>query len=174
MKANQIVKGGHYSARISGNFTTVVVNEILERNGRTVYDVTNLTTGRRVTFRSAQRFRGNAIKPNRKPMEDEKRPDPTTSLTEVTEAVPSMTGSSQTTMSGPAICTEPEHTHKAHWLDNVTMMRHPTYYVPGCGWWSEDGSYWTNNIDRSVTSAEFDRAKILLVGGPKDGQVIHC
>ncbi len=71
MKASEIKKGGLYIARISGNIVTVRVDEIretsasrmnrysgrLERTDKTVYDVTNLDTGRRTTFRSAAKFR---------------------------------------------------------------------------------------------------------------------
>ena len=69
MKANEITKGGKYIAKVSGNLVTVRVDEIRETSrGRmaaggytygtaTVYDVTNLKTGRRTTFRSAAKFR---------------------------------------------------------------------------------------------------------------------
>ena len=71
MKANEIEKGGKYIAKVSGNLTTVRVDEIREVIKRgwnsyaaaptyrdaVVYDVTNLTTGRRTTFKSAAKFR---------------------------------------------------------------------------------------------------------------------
>ena len=63
MKKHEIVVGGHYQARISGNFVTVKVESIRQREGygttrdRTVYDVLNLKTGRRTTFDSAAKFR---------------------------------------------------------------------------------------------------------------------
>jgi hypothetical protein len=58
MKRHEIVVGHQYRARITGRFVTVRVDQIREGyTGRTVYDVTNLVTGRHVTFRSAQRFR---------------------------------------------------------------------------------------------------------------------
>ncbi len=61
MKKNEIRAGGRYTARVSGNLTTVRVDAIRECTGwdrdKTVYDVTNLTTGRKTTFRSAAKFR---------------------------------------------------------------------------------------------------------------------
>jgi hypothetical protein len=72
MKANEIQVGRKYRAKVGGNLTTVRVDAIreVERFGgtdaytgrakwtdRPVYDVTNLTTGRRTTFRSAAKFR---------------------------------------------------------------------------------------------------------------------
>ncbi len=75
MKAKDITVGGKYRAKVSGKIVTVRVDAIREVNrfagtdaysGRskyrdqTVYDVTNLTTGRRTTFRSAMKFRGEA------------------------------------------------------------------------------------------------------------------
>lgn len=67
MKAKDIKIGDTYIARISGKLTTVRVTDIRERfspgrygaNGRwqSFYDVVNLRTNRRTTFRSAQKFR---------------------------------------------------------------------------------------------------------------------
>lgn len=67
MKKAEIKVGGHYKAKVSGNLVTVRVDEIREvagvrpMFGRTpysnVYDVTNLKTGRKTTFRSAAKFR---------------------------------------------------------------------------------------------------------------------
>ena len=71
MKAKDIKIGGHYIAKVSGKLTTVRVDAIrktsrgrtnswsgrYEQQACTVYDVTNLATGRRVTFRSAAKFR---------------------------------------------------------------------------------------------------------------------
>jgi len=71
MKANEIEKGGKYVAKVSGVLTTVRVDEIrevswsrmnhysgrLDRTDKVVYDVTNLKTGRRTTFKSAAKFR---------------------------------------------------------------------------------------------------------------------
>lgn len=64
MKKNEIKVGGLYRARVSGNSTTVRVDAIRpvtqygsgDRNV-VLYDVTNLATGRRTTFRSAAKFR---------------------------------------------------------------------------------------------------------------------
>ena len=68
MKKSEIVIGGHYRARISGNFVTVRVEKIRQRAGykdqeRTVFDVLNLDTGRRTTFDSAAKFRSVAKGP---------------------------------------------------------------------------------------------------------------
>ena len=63
MKKSEIEIGGMYVARVSSKFTTVRVDAIRESfainkdTGRIVYDVTNLTTGRKLTFRSAGKFR---------------------------------------------------------------------------------------------------------------------
>lgn len=62
MKRAEIKVGGKYQARVSGNFVTVQVDAIRKRRGfadreETVYDVTNLRTGRKITFRSAAKFR---------------------------------------------------------------------------------------------------------------------
>lgn len=66
MKKADIKIGGHYIARVSGKLTTVRVDAIQDRNGidggryvkaHTDYDVTNLATGRKLTFRSAAKFR---------------------------------------------------------------------------------------------------------------------
>ena len=63
MKANEIHIGSTYTARVSGNFVTVRVDAIREHITRASeprrlsYDVTNLTTGRKLVFRSAQKFR---------------------------------------------------------------------------------------------------------------------
>jgi len=65
MKKHEITVGGHYTARVSGNFVTVRVDRIEERTnlgGRaeTHYHVTNLNTKRTTRFRSAAKFRGKA------------------------------------------------------------------------------------------------------------------
>lgn len=86
MKANEIKVGGIYRARISGNFVDVRVDAIRETTKRgwnnysgqptyhdaVVYDVTNLTTGRRTTFKTAGKFRREvkpAVTPGRRPNE---------------------------------------------------------------------------------------------------------
>jgi hypothetical protein len=58
MKAKDIVSGKHYRAKVSGKLVTVRVDEI-RRSGRDkkLFLVTNLSTNRRMTFRSAARFR---------------------------------------------------------------------------------------------------------------------
>src|SRR3990167_434569 len=87
MRANEIKVGGTYQAKVSGKLTEVRVDDIRTRTGihsqgrkmirqdRTVYDVTNLATGRSTTFESAMKFRGvvNSDQPARRPaktMED--------------------------------------------------------------------------------------------------------
>lgn len=77
MKASEIKVGGIYRARISGNFVDVLVDNIREttKRGRStdysgrpnyvdgvVYEVTNLTTGRSTTFKTAGKFRSE-VKP---------------------------------------------------------------------------------------------------------------
>ena len=64
MKAKDIVVGGKYVAKVSGKLVTVRVDAIRtrqsgfgQRPATDVYDVTNLTTGRKTTFRSAAKFR---------------------------------------------------------------------------------------------------------------------
>lgn len=79
MKKAEIKVGGMYRARISGKFVDVRVDRIRQRvNGAgrdaTVFDVTNLTTGRTTTFASAAKFRGPAAGvqiPTRRLTEDE-------------------------------------------------------------------------------------------------------
>lgn len=75
MKKAEIRVGGHYTARVSGKYVTVRVDAIrqIDEGYRreplttkspviTVYDVTNLATGRKTTFRSAAKFRSEVEK----------------------------------------------------------------------------------------------------------------
>lgn len=63
MKVNEIEVNGLYRARVAGRLTTVRVDAIRNpwdspsRSTPPRYDVTNLATGRRTTFRSAAKFR---------------------------------------------------------------------------------------------------------------------
>ena len=59
MKAKYIKIGGLYRAKVAGKLTTVRVGGLTDNafGQRLVYDVTNLATGRRTTFRSAAKFR---------------------------------------------------------------------------------------------------------------------
>lgn len=61
MKKSEIRVGGVYLAKVSDKITRVRVDQIRECGGfdksRQMYDVTNLTTGRKTTFRSAAKFR---------------------------------------------------------------------------------------------------------------------
>lgn len=69
MKAAEIKVGERYLAKVNGRVVTVRVDAVRERyistRTQTVYDVTNLTTGRKTTFRSAAKFRASAA-PNTK------------------------------------------------------------------------------------------------------------
>lgn len=61
MKAAEIKVGGHYVAKVSNKLTTVrvdTVREVFDHNDKSSnrYDVTNLATGRKTTFRSAMKF----------------------------------------------------------------------------------------------------------------------
>ncbi len=67
MKKADIKVGGLYRAKVNGRVVTVRVDEIREVDPGTYpygkgyqhrYDVINLSTGRRTTFRSAAKFRG--------------------------------------------------------------------------------------------------------------------
>ena len=73
MKQSEIKVGGHYTAKVSGKIVTVRVDSIGETERRkkdywgkvtrrctTHYNVTNLATGRELTFQSAQKFRQDA------------------------------------------------------------------------------------------------------------------
>ncbi len=61
MKKSEIQVGGLYLAKVAGKITTVRVDQIRECGGydrdKILYDVTNLKTGRKTTFRSAAKFR---------------------------------------------------------------------------------------------------------------------
>ena len=61
MKAKEIQVGGVYFAKVSGRIVPVLVDAIREvdfdHQGSRRYDVTNLHTKRKTTFRSAAKFR---------------------------------------------------------------------------------------------------------------------
>jgi len=57
MKKAEVEIGGKYHARVSGKLTVVQINCIGYRKG---WNATNLTTGREVHIKSAQRLRGPA------------------------------------------------------------------------------------------------------------------
>lgn len=59
MKKNEIKVGGHYRAKVNGQLVTVRVDKIYEGG---FYDVTNLATGRKTTFRSAAKFRREVVR----------------------------------------------------------------------------------------------------------------
>lgn len=64
MKTKEIHTGRTYLARVNGVLRSVRVDDIREAyNGRAVYDVTNLATGRKTTFRSPAKFRGELQQP---------------------------------------------------------------------------------------------------------------
>jgi len=56
MQAKNLVEGGYYLAKVSGKITTVRITRVRLRGDRVVYDVINVPTGRKITFRSPQRF----------------------------------------------------------------------------------------------------------------------
>lgn len=64
MKAAEIQVGGKYFAKVSGNVVGVQVLRQRTQTGygrtndRTVWDCRNMITGREITVKSAQRFRG--------------------------------------------------------------------------------------------------------------------
>lgn len=66
MKKSEIRVGGLYRAKVSGRIVTVRVDAIRESEKFAIgvwhlYDVTNLSTGRRTTFRSAAKFSEEAL-----------------------------------------------------------------------------------------------------------------
>jgi DNA helicase II / ATP-dependent DNA helicase PcrA len=64
MKSSEIVVGGEYVAKVNDKLTTVRVEAVQQVQGfkreETRYDVLNLKTGKRTTFRSAAKFRSPA------------------------------------------------------------------------------------------------------------------
>ena len=121
MKKNEIKVGGHYSAKVNGKLVTVRVDAIRDSTTRhktqgtalaTRYDVTNLSTGRKTTFRSAAKFRVEMGQPisaikfgaskttvtTADKMEAEQRPDPTP----VSNSGGGRTASACPTNSGPS------------------------------------------------------------------------
>lgn len=81
MKQSEIEVGGKYIAKVSGKLVTVRVDRIGETEQRmptkygytgnvryrhiTYYAITNMATGRELTFRSAQKFRRPATEDQR-------------------------------------------------------------------------------------------------------------
>lgn len=62
MKKNEIKVGGKYRAKVNGSVVTVRVDKIVDPSKLSShpymrYEVTNLTTGRRTSFRSSTKFR---------------------------------------------------------------------------------------------------------------------
>ncbi len=80
MKQSEIKVGNHYIAKVSNQLTTVRVDEIgkselrpgYRRAGR-FYACTNLTTGRKVTFKSASKFRQGANSENKNRSQADKK-----------------------------------------------------------------------------------------------------
>lgn len=65
MKKSEIREGGRYFAKVNNMIRVVRVDFIRHTfthsgKSKTVYDVTNLATGRKTTFWSAAKFRGSA------------------------------------------------------------------------------------------------------------------
>ncbi len=81
MLQKEIKVGGVYLATVSGKLTQVRVDAISKRDGHkketTVYGVTNLTTGRTTTFKSAMKFRKEVVQEAKPVRGAEQRPDPT-------------------------------------------------------------------------------------------------
>ena len=73
MKKSEIKVGGHYVAKVSDKLVTVRVDAIRKAeyptSGSARYDVTNLSTGRKTTFRSAMKFRSVAAAQTLSPAE---------------------------------------------------------------------------------------------------------
>ena len=96
MKKHEIKVGGLYLAKVSGVVTTVRVDAIREgtsfNRDATFYDVANLRTGRKTTFRSAAKFRGLAdTDPGvQESSEGKHRPDPTVAIDASSEAIQSV------------------------------------------------------------------------------------
>jgi len=71
MKKSEIKVGSLYFAKVSNKIVTVRVDEISKqladkyRPGGWRYDVTNLVTNRKITFKSAAKFRSLALEPTR-------------------------------------------------------------------------------------------------------------
>ena len=67
MKKKEIRQGAFYVAKINNKLTTVRVDAIRKRlcfsKPYTRYDVTNMTTGRKTNFYSAQKFRRETSNP---------------------------------------------------------------------------------------------------------------
>lgn len=66
MRANEIKIGRVYTAKVSGKTVNVRVDDIKERltfsgKRQTTYYVTNLTTNRKLQFKSAAKFRSEVI-----------------------------------------------------------------------------------------------------------------
>ena len=66
MQAKDLKIGGHYLAKVSGKLTTVRIDSIRENrwNRSITYAVTNLATGRQVSFHSCRKFRQSALTGN--------------------------------------------------------------------------------------------------------------
>ena len=46
------------------------------------------------------------------------------------------------------------------------------YVVNNYGWYSDDGNNWIDSSGRPVEESEFKLATIILVGGPRNDQVV--
>lgn len=72
MEKNEIKIGRHYTAKVSNRMVTIHVDDIgRSKQNRTVYHVTNLDTGRKLVFKSVQRFIKEVTVRS-----DERHPDP--------------------------------------------------------------------------------------------------
>lgn len=90
MKKSEIKVGGLYAAKVNEKLVTVRVDNIGSGfDSTTYYNVTNLSTGRQTTFRSAAKFRSPVSK-----KEAEQRPDPSTGASTAASSTSSITPTS--------------------------------------------------------------------------------
>lgn len=107
MRKSEVKKGGIYLAKVSSKLTKVRIDVIREDyKGDTVYDVTNLPTGRKTTFRSAAKFRkeiGELKKPQQQIIDlDEQSSDPTQGSSEFSQSLDAPNVNQQTIDLGAA------------------------------------------------------------------------
>lgn len=121
MRKSEIVVGGHYTARVSGKFVTVRVDAIRVEYGSqfrgtrevSIYDVTNLTTKRRITFRSAAKFRSPVKGP--------------------TPASVRHNGDEESDPLAPEICSDPTSVLSAADCQETAPVSTPNLTCPRCG-----------------------------------------
>lgn len=140
MKKSQIKVGGLYKASVNGKIVTVRVDEIKDSNiygpVKTSYDVTNMSTGRRTSFRSASKFREEVTVAQ---AEEGLRTDPlgqliaaaNPALADPTPASPSRGGTGQT----PSPKKEDDAPSSTSETDSMSTLRAgDTVYIDGNQW----------------------------------------